>query len=68
MDLDATDVEVYGSKKRGVATTIRANPVVVRTWRVGRSARPRWTRTCPPGVRTRARARLAWCAVPGRAP
>jgi hypothetical protein len=43
IDLDTTDVEVYGRKKRGVAYNYQG--VGVRTWRPGRKPRPRWPRT-----------------------
>jgi hypothetical protein len=35
IDLDTTDVEVYGRKNAGWPTTTRANAAGVRTWRVG---------------------------------
>src|SRR2546423_13649284 len=39
IDLDTTDVEVYGRKKRGWHLTIRGNAAGARTWRPG--PRPR---------------------------
>ncbi|MGH3594216.1 MAG: hypothetical protein ACRDRF_24760, partial [Pseudonocardiaceae bacterium] len=47
IDLDTTDVEVYGCKKRGVAfnLTIRVNAVGVRTLIAGPRPPPCWPRT-----------------------
>jgi hypothetical protein len=45
IDLDTTDVEVYGRKKRGWPTTIWGSAVGARTWRPGPRPAPRWRRT-----------------------
>jgi len=45
IDLDTTDVEVYGRKKRGVALTIRGNAAGARTWRPGPRPRRCWLRS-----------------------
>jgi hypothetical protein len=44
IDLDTTDVEVYGRKKRGWPTTTRGNGSGAHTWRAGRRPRPPWRR------------------------
>jgi hypothetical protein len=45
IDLDTTDVEVYGRKKRGVAVNHQGNAADARTWRAGRRPPPRWPRS-----------------------
>jgi hypothetical protein len=45
IDLDTTDVEVYGRRSGGWPTTTRGNAAVARTWRPGPRPRPRWPRT-----------------------
>ena len=45
IDLDTTDVEVYGRHKRGVAFTHRGQRVGARTWRPGRRPRRCWPRS-----------------------
>ena len=55
IDIDATDVEVYGSKKRGVAYNYQGQRAGGRTWPRGRRPRSRWPPTCCPGTRTLAR-------------
>ena len=52
IDIDATDVEVYGSKKRGVAYTYQGQRAGLRTWRPGPRPRSRWPPTCWPATRT----------------
>jgi hypothetical protein len=42
IDLDTTDVEVYGRKKRGVAYNYQGNAVGARTWPPGPRPAPRW--------------------------
>jgi hypothetical protein len=47
IDLDTTDVEVYGRRKRGVAFNHQgASGSVARTSRAGPTPRPCWPRTC----------------------
>ena len=46
IDLDTTDVEVYGRKKRGVAYNYQGpNAAGARTWPRGQRPRPHWRRT-----------------------
>ena len=49
IDIDATDVEVYGNKKRGVAYAFWGSGGAGRTWRPGRRPRSRWPPTCSAG-------------------
>ena len=44
IDLDTTDVEVYGRKKRGVAYNYQDNVADARMWPPGRRPRPCWPR------------------------
>ena len=62
IDIDATDVEVYGSRKRGVAYTYQGQRAGRRTWRPGRRPRSRWPPTCWPATRTPARPWWPCCA------
>ena len=55
IDIDATDVEVYGSKKRGVDWNYQGQRAGRQTWRCGRRPRSRWPPTCCPAKTTRAR-------------
>ena len=55
IDIDATDVEVYGNKKRGVAYTYQGQRPR-RTWQPGPRPRSRWPPTCWPGIRPRSSA------------
>ena len=66
IDIDATDVEVYGNKKRGVAYTYQGQRAGRRTWRPGPRPRSRWPPTCWPA--TRIRARRWWRCWGGRWP
>ena len=45
IDLDTTDVEVYGRHKRGVAFNHQGQRVGARTWAPGLRPRPCWLRT-----------------------
>ena len=66
IDIDATDVEVYGNKKRGVAYTYQGQRAACRTWRPGPRPRSRWPPTC--WQATRIRARRWWRCWGGRWP
>ena len=48
IDIDATDVEVYGDRKRGVAYAYQGRRAG-RTWRPGPRPRSRWPPTCLAG-------------------
>jgi hypothetical protein len=63
IDLDTTDVEVYGRKKRGVPGTTRASRSGARTWRPGPRPRSRWPLTWVTALMTRARPRRTCCAA-----
>ena len=52
IDIDATGVEVYGNKKRGVAYTYQGQRAGRRTWRPGPRPRSRWPPTCWPATRS----------------
>ena len=64
IDLDATDVEVYGRKKRGVAYNHQGQRTAGRTWRPGPRPRRCWPLTWAMAPMTRAPPRRACCAAP----
>ena len=67
VDIDATDVEVYGPTKQGcVPTTTPGSGPTGATSRCGPSWRFRWRRTCWPATRTPARP--SWPCWAGRWP
>ena len=63
IDLDTTDVEVYGRKKRGVAYNHQGQRAAGRTWRAGPRPRSRWPPTWARAPMTRARPRRICCAA-----
>jgi hypothetical protein len=63
IDLDTTDVEVYGSSKRGVALTIRGNGWAARMWPPGPKPRSCWPPSWARVSTTPARAPRVCCAA-----
>src|SRR6266568_776689 len=66
VDIDATDVEVYGSKKRGVAYNYQGQRAGRPHVASGPTPRSRWPPSCCPVTRTRAR--TWWGCWAGRWP
>ena len=62
IDLDTTDVEVYGRKKRGVAYNHQGQRVGRRTWRPGPRPRSCWPLTWATAPMTRGRPGRICCA------
>ena len=63
IDLDTTDVEVYGRNKRGVAYNHQGQRVASHMWRPGPRPRSPWPLTWVTAPMTRARPRRACCAA-----
>ena len=61
IDLDTTDVEVYGRHKRGWPTTTRASGSAARTSPPGPTPPPCWPRTCWRATRTPVATRPPCC-------